>query len=119
MDELPGLLWAYRMIACRPIGISPFALTYGMEVIVQTENDMSTLQTDLPKKSNAETMIKDLDMTDELHEAAVVQIASYHNRLANLYNRLMKPRIFQPGDLVLIKVLENTTDPSTEKFQPN
>ena len=27
--------------------------------------------------------------------------------------------MFQPGDLVLRKVFENTADPSVEKFQPN
>ena len=64
-------------------------------------------------------MIKDLDMADELREAAAMRIASYHRRLPNLYNRLVKPRTFQSGDLVLRKVFENTTDQSTGKFQPN
>ena len=64
-------------------------------------------------------MIKDLDMADALCKAAVVRITSYHNRLANLYNRCMKPRMFQPGDLVLRKVFENTADSSVGKFQPN
>ena len=52
--------------------MSPFALTYGMEVIVPTEIDMSTLRTDIPEQSNTESMINDLDMVDELREAAVV-----------------------------------------------
>ena len=64
-------------------------------------------------------MIKDLDLTDELREALAMRIASYHSRLENLYNKHVKPRMFQPRDLVLRKVFENTTDPSTEKFQPN
>ena len=72
MDELPGVLWAYRMTARRPTGISPFALTYGMEAIVPIEISMPTLQTDMPEQSNTEYMIKDLDMVNELHEAAAV-----------------------------------------------
>ena len=64
-------------------------------------------------------MIKDLDMEDELHEMAVMRIASYHSRLANLYHKRVKPRMFQPRDLVLRKVFENTADPSIRKFQPN
>ena len=48
-----------------------------------------------------------------------MRIASYHCRLANLYNRCVKPRMFQPGDLVLRKIFENTADPSAGKFQPN
>ena len=83
-----------------------------MEAIVPTEIGKPTLRTDIPEHSNAETVIKDVDMADELCEAAAVRIASYHSRLANLYNRSVKPRMFQLGDLVLIKVFENRTDPS-------
>ena len=101
MDELPGVLWAYRTTARRPTGISPFVLTYGMEAIVPTEIGMPTLRTDLLELSNAETMIKDLDTTDELRETAAIWITSYQNRLENLYNRRVKPRMFQLGDLVL------------------
>ena len=97
----------------------PFTLTYGMEAIVPTEIGMPTPITDLPKQSNTETVIKDLDTTDELRKVAAVRIASYHSRLSNLYNRCVKPRMFHPRDLVLKKVFKNTTDPSAEKFQPN
>ena len=90
-----------------------------MEAIVPTEISMPTLRTDIPEQSNTESVIKDLDMTDELREAMAVRIASYHRKLANLYNRRVKPRMFQPGDLVLRKVFENIADLLAEKFQPN
>ena len=90
-----------------------------MEAIVPTEISMPTLRTDLPEQSNAESVIKDLDTADELREAAVMWIASYHRRLVNLYNRRVKPRMFQPRDLVLRKVFENTTNPLARKFQLN
>ena len=76
-----------------------------MEAIVPTEIGMPTLRTDIPEQSNTESMIKDLDMADELREIAAVRIASYHHKLANLYNRRVKPRMFQPRDLVLRKFL--------------
>ena len=116
MDELPGVLWAYRTTAPRPTGISPFALTYGMEAIVPIEIGVPMLRTDLSEQSNAESVIKDLDMADELGNVVVVRIALYHHRLENLHNRRVKPRTFQPGDLVLRKVFENTVDPSAKKF---
>ena len=72
MAELPRVLWAYRTTARRLTDISPFALTYGMEAIVPTEIGMPTLRTDIPEQSNTESVIKDLDMADELHEAATV-----------------------------------------------
>ena len=94
MDELSEVLWAYRTTAHRPTDISLLALTYRMEAIVPTEIGMPTLRTDTPEQSNTESVIKDLDMEVELREAAAVQIASYHRRLANLYNKRVKPRMF-------------------------
>ena len=58
-------------------------------------------------------------MSDALREAAAIRITSYQRRLANSYNRRVKPRVFRPGDLVLRKLFENTADPTTGKFQPN
>ena len=121
------------MTVRRLTGVYPFVLTYGIKAIVTTEIGMPTLRTDIPKQSNTESVIKDLDMADELREAAdelrdavdelreaaLVRIASYHSMLANLYNRHVKPRMFQPGDLFLRKVFENTANPSVEKFHPN
>ena len=87
-----------------------------MEVIIPTEIGMPTLRIDIPEQPNTEFVIKDLDMTDELRKATVVRIESYHHRLANLYNRRVKPRMFHPGDLVLRKVFENTANQTVGKF---
>ena len=91
------------MTTHRPTDISPFALTYGMEAIVPTEIGMPTLRTDIPEQSNTESVIKDLDMADELHGATAMKIASYHHRIENLYKIRVKLRMFQLGDLVLRK----------------
>ena len=72
MDELPGVLWAYRTKARRPTDISLFTLTYGMEAIVPTKIGMPTLPTDIPEQSNTEFVIKDLDMENELREEEAV-----------------------------------------------
>ena len=87
-----------------------------MEAIVLIEIGMPTLRTDIPKQSITESVIKDLYMADELREATAVRITSYHRRLANLYTRCVKPRMFQLGDLVLRKVFENIADSSARKF---
>ena len=33
VEELPGVLWAYRSTTRKPTGISPFSLTYGREAV--------------------------------------------------------------------------------------
>ena len=90
-----------------------------MEAVIPTEIGMPTLRTSLPEQISTESIVKDLDTVDELREKAAVRIASYHRRLENLYNRRVKPRVFQPGNLVLRKVFENTADPMARNFQPN
>ena len=80
VDELPGVLWAYRITARKPTGISPFAITYRMEAIIPTEIGMSTIRTDVPEEGNTNLMIKDLDTLDELRESAAIRIASYQRR---------------------------------------
>ena len=50
---------------------------------------------------------------------AAIRIASYQQRMENLYNMHIKPRAFRAGDLVLRRVFENTADPTVSKFQPN
>ena len=59
------------------MGVSPFALIYGMEAIIHIEIGMPTIQEEIHEKENTEAISKDLDTTDELREAAVVLIASY------------------------------------------
>ena len=94
-------------------------LTYGIKVIIPTKIGMPTLRTEILEEVNAEAVTKDLDMIDELCEAATVCIASYQQRLTNMYYRRVKPRTFQDGDLVLRRFFENMANPTDEKFQPN
>ena len=48
-----------------------------MEAIIPTEVGMPTLRTEVPITANAKAISKDLDMADELREAASIRIASY------------------------------------------
>ena len=116
VEELPGVLWAYRSIARKPSGISPFALTYGMEAVIPTEIGLPTIRTATPESENAESIARELDMSDEQREATTIRITSYQRRLVNSYNRRVKPRVFRPSDLVLRKVFKNTADPTAGKF---
>ena len=65
------------MTSRKPTGSSPFALTYRMEAIILIEIGMPTLRIEITEEANVEAIIKDLDMTNELREVAVVRIASY------------------------------------------
>ncbi|RVW20112.1 hypothetical protein CK203_115703 [Vitis vinifera] len=43
VDELPSILWVYRTTSRRPTRVTPFALTYGMEVVIPIEIGLPTL----------------------------------------------------------------------------
>ena len=40
-DELPGVLWAYKMTVRTPIGEIHFKLAYGSEAVIPTEVHMA------------------------------------------------------------------------------
>ena len=94
VDELLGVLWAYRTIARKPTGVSPFAITYGMKGIIPTEIGMPTILTNTPEQGNIKLMINELEIVDELREPAAIRIASYQRRLKRSYNKRVKPRAF-------------------------
>ena len=54
-----------------------------MKVIIPIEIRVPTLRTEIPEKANTEAIAKDLDMTDELREAAAICIALYQQRITN------------------------------------
>ena len=87
-----------------------------MEAVIHTEIGLPTIRTATPESENAGSVVRELDTSDELREAATIRVASYQRLLASSYNKRVKPRVFQPDDLVLRKVFENTADPSARKF---
>ena len=66
VDELPGVLWAYKTTNWKLTGVSQFALTYGMEAIIVIEIGMPIVRTKIPEKENVKAVAKDLDTTSEL-----------------------------------------------------
>ena len=48
----------------------------------------------IPEEANTEAIAEDLDMIDKLREVAAVHIASYQQRITNLYHRHVKQPIF-------------------------
>ena len=94
MEELPGVLWAYKTTTQKPTDVSPFALTYTMEAVIPTEISLPTIRTATPESENEGSVIRELDTSDELREAAAIRVTSYQRRLENFYNKRVRPRAF-------------------------
>ena len=80
---------------------------------------MPTIRMGIPEEASIEAIIKDLDTTDKLREAAAMCIASYQQRLASWHKWRVKPRTFKARELVLRRVFEYTSNLIDRNFQPN
>ena len=61
-----------------------------METIIPIEMGVLTLRTEIPEKANIEAISKELDIADELREVAAIHMASFKQRITNLYNRRVR-----------------------------
>ncbi|RVW99894.1 hypothetical protein CK203_024826 [Vitis vinifera] len=81
VDELPGVLWAYRTTPGRPTGTTPFVLTYGMDAVIPTKIGMPTTRTTIEdQKDEYMELEKHLD-SYEAKENASIWMASYQQRV--------------------------------------
>ena len=57
-----------------------------------------------------------LDLLEEYRDAAAIRLAEYQQKLARRYNRDVRVREFNAGDLVLKRVVGSMRDTNTEKL---
>jgi hypothetical protein len=120
LEELSSVMWTHRTIIRKSTRMTPFALAYGVEVVIPLEVGMPTTRTTyFAVESNEENLRKDLDLLEERRDLAVVQLASYQQRMKREHDKNIKPRVFQIGDLVLRKVMTNTRKANEGKLGLN
>ena len=77
-EELPNVLWAYRMTARTPTGETPSNLTYGIEAVIPVEVGLTSLRRDFfDKQSNNDQLKQNLDFLDEVRDQAAQRMAKY------------------------------------------
>ncbi|CAL2259684.1 unnamed protein product [Prunus armeniaca] len=120
VDELPGVLWAYRTTKRRSTGETPFSLAYGTEAIIPPHITVPSMSIKVGSlDQNCKQMKVNLDLLEEEREKAIVRVAAYQQQLTSYYNRRAKIREFQPGDLVLRKIFITTPRQGSKKMKPN
>ncbi|KAL0454672.1 UNVERIFIED_CONTAM: hypothetical protein Slati_0806400 [Sesamum latifolium] len=88
-----------------PTNESPFALVYGSEAIILAELGVPSHRImHFSENHNNELLKENLDLLEELREKAFIRVQRYKNIMINAYNRRVKARSFQVGDLVLRRV---------------
>ena len=113
IEELPHVLWTYRTTPQKSTGETHFSMTYEAEAVIPLENGFPTMRTSMfTSECNDELLKKSLDLVEERRENALVQLAYYQHKLKQGYDMNVKLRPLARRDLVLIKVLGNTKNPT-------
>ena len=111
-DELPSVLWAYRMIARTPTGETPFQLAYRSKVIIPAKIGLTSFRVENHDENrNDEAMRLQLNLVDEVRATTEQRLARYQDLMAKHYNFKVRHKDFQVGDLILRKVMSATRDP--------
>ena len=119
-DELPGVLWVYKMTVRTPTGETPFKLAYGSEAVMPTEVLVANHRVmKYQDEENEEQLRLNLDLIDEVRMDAEKRTAKYNSLMARQYDAMVKPRRFNIGDLVLKRVSLATRNPAHGKLGPN
>ncbi|XP_020421392.1 uncharacterized protein LOC109949701 [Prunus persica] len=120
VDELPGVLWAYRTTMRRSTGETPFSLAYGIEAIIPPHITVPSIGIEVGSiEQNSEQMRLNLDLLEGERKKAIVRVASYQQRLKSYYDKRAKIRQFQPSDLVLRKAFITAQRQGFKKMKPN
>ena len=118
-EELPNVLWAYRTTARTPTGETSFRLTYGTEAVIPVEVGVtSTRRAAFSEEGNEDELRINLDCLDEVREKASNIMEKYRQKMVEYYNKRVKLKRLEVGDLVLHKVLTATKDPNQGKLGP-
>ncbi|KAL2237223.1 UNVERIFIED_CONTAM: Gag-Pol polyprotein [Sesamum indicum] len=105
VEELLGVLWACRTTPQIATGETPFYLFYGSKVVIPAEiREETTRVVQYEPKENSQERSFDLTVIEEGRDRAYAKILRYKSMMTKSYNRRVRSRSFQVGDLVLKKV---------------
>ncbi|GKU90818.1 hypothetical protein SLEP1_g4769 [Rubroshorea leprosula] len=120
VDELDKVLWSCRTTPSSATGETPFSLAYGAEAVIPVEvglpSDRAGRHDDL---NNEQLLRENLDFVEEVREMSRIRNVAHQNRVAKFYNKRVRARQFQVGDLVLRKAGLTNTHSYMGKLAPN
>jgi hypothetical protein len=120
VEELSNVLWTFKTTPWNSTGETPFSLTYEVEAVIPLEIGLPTLRTEKFDLENNEHMLaKDLDLTQERRDFAMIWLVFYQSNLRKKYGKKISKWVLTQGDLVLRKVIGSKKDPTQGKLGAN
>ena len=97
-----------------------FSMTYGSKAVIPLEFGFPTLRMDqFNVEENHHFLVDNMDLAEERREIAMVKMASYQQKLKQMYGKGVKSRPLAPGYLVLRKVVRMAKNLTWGKLGPN
>jgi hypothetical protein len=117
-------LWAHRISRHGATKLTPFELVYGQEVVLPVEVNLGAYR--LAKQNDIDAMVYHNLMIDNIDEVTdkrmkvLKEIVKDKARVAGAYNKKVRPKSFQVGELVWKTILPlGTKDIKFGKWSPS
>jgi hypothetical protein len=108
-EVLSGALWAHRISKHSVMKVTPFVLVYGKKAILPIEVNLDALQiarqNELSTVDYQNLILNRLDEVSDEGMKALGEIERDKLRVAKAYNKRVKEKLFQVGDLVWKMIL--------------
>ena len=99
------------------MGETRFILTYGTEAMIPVEVGVTSTKREVfHEESNDDHLRINLDCLDEVREKASIKVMKNQQKMADYYNKRVKLRRLDIGDLALCKVTPATRDSAQGKL---
>ncbi|GLT96674.1 hypothetical protein SLE2022_142800 [Rubroshorea leprosula] len=99
---------------------TPFSLAYGAEAVIPVEVGLPSERAGRHNDPNNEQLLREnLDLVEEVREMSRIRNMAHQSRVAKFYNKRVRARQFQVGDLVLRKAGLTNVYSHLGKLAPN
>jgi hypothetical protein len=117
-------LWAHRISKHSATKVSPFELVYGQEAVLPVEISLNAVrfarQNDLTVGDYYDSMMDNIDEVTDKRVTALGEIEKDKIMVAKAYNKKVKAKSFQVGDLVWKIILPlRSKDRKFRKWSPS
>ncbi|XP_027767960.1 uncharacterized protein K02A2.6-like [Solanum pennellii] len=108
-EKLPFALLGYRTTVRTSVGATPYSLVYGTEAVIPAQIKISSLrivvEAEIDDDEWIKTRLEQLSLIDEKRLTSVCHGQLYQKRMSRAYNKKVRPRHFEEGQLVLRRIL--------------
>nr|XP_019068088.1 uncharacterized protein K02A2.6-like [Solanum lycopersicum] len=121
-EKLPFALMGYRTTVRTSVGATPYLLVYGTEAVIPAEVKIPSLRTiveaEIEDTEWVKLRLEQLALIEEKRLTSIYFGQLYQQRMARAYNKKVRPRNFEVGQLVVKRILPHQ-DEAKGKFAPN